>query len=100
MNTTNPGLTSAKPIPLEFSVSLLFRQQFDIKTEQVFRQSYGLLEYLRNVPQYAPELYQIYKYSRVTRVKYHFDTVNLGPRPYEIMGVVLPADEASAASVA
>lgn len=87
-------------MPKELAVSLLFRQQFDAQTDRTFRQTYGLLEYFRNVPQYAPELYGLYKYSRVVSVEYHFEVVNLINRPIEVLGGVLPYDEAQNVSVA
>lgn len=59
-----------------------------------------MLEYLKNVPQYAPELYQLYKYSRVVAVTYHFEVVNLSQRPFEMMGTVMPYDESTSSSVA
>lgn len=86
-------------MPKEFSVSLYYRQQINFTTGELFRQVYGVLEYLRHVPQYGPELYQLYKYSRLTMVKYDFEIVNLGRTPLEILSGVLPFDEANAASV-
>jgi len=55
---------------------------------------HGLLEYFNRVPQYANEFYTIYRFSRVTAVKYHFEVVNRGEEPIEIQGCVLPYQDA------
>lgn len=87
-------------MPKELSVSLLFRQQYNVTTSETFRTTYPLIEYLRYIPQYAPELYTLYRYSRVLAVKYRFELINIGGRPLEMFGAVMPFDDASAVSVA
>lgn len=52
------------------------------------------------MPEYAPELYALYRYSRVTAVTYDFEVVNLERRPLEVLAGILPLDEAGSATIA
>jgi hypothetical protein len=93
--SVNSGPVFAPLMPKEFSVALVDRQQIQINgipagSVTGYQNVYGLLEFLNKRPLYSNELYLLYKFCRVTAVTYHFEVVNTGLTPIEILFTVCP----------
>jgi hypothetical protein len=99
--TTNPGPVFAPSMPKEFSVALVDRQVIQINAIPAgsatgYQNIYGLIEFLNKRPLYSTEFYALYKFCRVTAVNYHFEVVNTGAVPIEIMFAICPYVDAAA----
>jgi hypothetical protein len=95
------GPVRSPPMPKEFSVSLINRQNLSITVPVVgpTRNIFGLLEYYGKRPLYMREFYTMYKYSRVVSVNYHFELTNLTAVPFEVAFAIVPVSDAGAISL-
>lgn len=87
-------------MPKEFSVALVDRQQIALNAIPAgsatgYQNIYGLIEFLNKRPLYSNEFYSLYKFARVTAVSYHFEVVNTGTVPIEVMFTVCPYVDAN-----
>jgi hypothetical protein len=95
------GPVRSPPMPKEFSVSLINRQNLSIAVPVAgpTRNFFGLLEYIGKRPLYLAQFYAMYKYSRVLSVNYHFELTNLTAIPFEVAFAILPFSDAGAISL-
>jgi len=75
--TPRMGPIKARPIPSEFSISLV-NTDYDsfANTGSYALRRFGIVEFLAYRPLYCLELYQIYKYARITAVQIELKVVN------------------------
>jgi hypothetical protein len=90
----------ARPLPNELSVSLLSTSYYARAASATYtKYNYGLMELLGAAPGYSAQLYQLYKYARVTAVSIHIEIQNeLNPSLILAMGTV-PYSDISALTI-
>jgi hypothetical protein len=84
-------------MPKELSVSLAYQSQnVYAGTASPVINYFGMLEYLNNNPLYSAQLFQIYRYCKVTSVEIVFDVINTGATPLEVLVGTVPYVEVGA----
>lgn len=87
------GPTRSPQMPKEFSVALTDHDIITGGGAAALRYRFGLLEYLGRLPLYLAQFYSMYKYSRVLSVQYHFEAVNTGANPIEMIFGIVPDND-------
>lgn len=84
----------ASPLPRELSVSLTYKYQ-DIRTANVVPSSYrfGLFYFMNQLPMYAPELFQIYKFAKIDATRVHAEVINTGTYPIKFAMAAIPYND-------
>ncbi len=78
-------------MPREFSVALCDRINGTVTSSTTLSTTfYPLVEYFGRLPMYAAQLYDIYKYSRVTAITLQIILINTGTQPVELAVAVVP----------
>jgi len=78
----------APKLPNEFSAALRFNTATSVTTGGSVLSKNGLCEFLNNVPGFALQMFQLYKYCRVTAVDAHFEVQNMSTNT-DVVNVVL-----------
>jgi hypothetical protein len=78
-------------MPEELSVALRFqdRDQYNLTASPIIK-GFGLLEFLNQRPLYSAELFQIYRYCKITRVDILFEVCNQISQPIQAITGFLP----------
>lgn len=78
-------------LPREMNVSLCYSTQETVAGSGVVHLTrFGLFEPLNKVPLYMPELFNIYRYARITAVRVQQEVVNTGVPPLKMVQAVAP----------
>jgi hypothetical protein len=89
------GQVRCNPVPREFSVALKYRTAHSLggTTGALSVNSYGLMEFLGNIPAYAGTYYNLYKFCKVVGVDVSFKIVNTTSTPLQFSTGVVPSNE-------
>jgi hypothetical protein len=88
-------------MPRELSVCLTYASQDEFgATASPVIMTNGMLEYLNHNPLYAAQLFQIYRYAKVTAIQIELDVFNKGTNPIEVVVGHVPQVEVSAITAA